>query len=52
MCMCVLSQVWHFVTPMDHSQAFLSMEFSRKEYWSRLSFPTPGALPDQGIEPM
>ena len=28
----------------------LSMEFSRQEYWSGLSFPSPGDLPDQGIE--
>ena len=27
------------------------MEFSRQEYWSGLSFPTPGDLPDPGIEP-
>ena len=27
------------------------MEFSRQEYWSRLSFPSPGNLPDPGIEP-
>jgi len=27
------------------------MEFSRKEYWSRLSFPAPGDLPDPGIKP-
>jgi hypothetical protein len=26
------------------------MEFSRKEYWSRLSFPSPGYLPDPGIK--
>ena len=32
-------------------QASLSMEFSRKEYWSGLPFPSPGDLPDQGIEP-
>ena len=31
-------------------QAFLSEEFSRKEYWSGLPFPTPGDLPDPGIE--
>ena len=31
-------------------QAFLSWEFSRQEYWSRLPFPTPGTLPDSGIE--
>ena len=30
----------------------LSMEFSRQEYWSRLPFPTPGDLPNPGIEPM
>ena len=32
-------------------QALLSMEFSRQEYWSGLSFPTPGSLPDSGTEP-
>ena len=31
-------------------QAPLSMEFSRQEYWSMLPFPTPGDLPDAGIE--
>ena len=29
----------------------MSMQFSRQEYWSRLSFPSPGHLPDLGIEP-
>ena len=33
-------------------KAPLSMEFSRQEYWSRLPFPTPGDLPDPGIEPV
>ena len=28
-----------------------SMEFSREEYWSGLPFPSPGDLPDPGIEP-
>ena len=32
-------------------QAPLSMEFSRQEYWSGLSFPSPGDLPDLGTEP-
>ena len=32
-------------------QALLSMEFSRQEYWSGLPFPSPGYLPDSGIEP-
>ena len=39
--------------PMDCSahQAPLSMEFSRKEFWSGLPFPFPGDLPNPGIEP-
>ena len=32
-------------------QALLSMGFSRQEYWSGLPFPTPGDLPNPGIEP-
>ena len=32
-------------------QAPLSMAFSRPEYWSGLPFPSPGDLPDPGIEP-
>ena len=32
-------------------QAPLSMEFSRQVYWSGLPFPSPGDLPDPGIEP-
>jgi len=27
------------------------MGFSRQEYWSGLLFPSPGDLPDPGIEP-
>ena len=27
------------------------MEFSWQEYWSGLTFPSPGNLPDTGIEP-
>ena len=33
-------------------QAPLSVEFSRQEYWSELSFPPPGDLPDPGIKPV
>ena len=29
----------------------LSMGFSRQENWSELPFPSPGDLPDAGIEP-
>ena len=32
-------------------QAPLCMEFSRQEYWSVLSFPSPGDFPDPQIEP-
>ena len=28
-----------------------SMGFSRQEYWSGLPFPSPGNLPDSGIDP-
>ena len=32
-------------------QAPLSMGFSRQEYWSGYPFPSPGDLPNPGIEP-
>ena len=32
-------------------QAPPSMGFSSQEYWSGLPFPSPGDLPDPGIEP-
>ena len=48
---CVLSRVWLFVTPQTVAcQAPLSVEFSRQEYWSGLSFPPPEDLPDPGID--
>ena len=31
-------------------QAALPIGFSRQEYWSGLPFPSPGNLPDPGIE--
>ena len=34
------------------SQAPLSMGFPRQEYWNGLPFPSPGDLPDPGIEPV
>ena len=33
-------------------QAPLSMGFSRQEYWSGLPFPSPGDLPNPGMEPL
>jgi len=39
------------VTPWTVAlQAPLSMRFSRQEYWSGLSFPSPGDLPNPGTE--
>ena len=39
------------VTPRTVAhQAAQSMRFPRKEYWSGLPFPSPGDLPDPGIE--
>ena len=47
-----LSHVQLFATPRTVAyQASPSMEFSRQEYWSGLPFPSPGHLPDPGIEP-
>ena len=56
MCVCVLccfSRVGLFAIlwTVVH-QTPLSMGFSRQTYWSTLPFPTPGELPDPGIEPM
>ena len=47
-----LSRVWLFATPWTIAyQAPPSMRFSRQEYWSGLPFPSPGDLPNPGIEP-
>ena len=46
------SHVRLFATPWTSaSQAPLSMEFSRQEYWNGMPFPTAGDLPGPGIEP-
>ena len=46
-----LSRVRLLATPWTVAyQAPLSMGFSRQEYWSGLPFPSPGDLPDPGIE--
>ena len=56
-CMCcvcaeLLSRVQLFATPwIAAHQAPLSMGFSSQEYWSGQPFPTPGDIPDPGIEP-
>ena len=47
----LLSRVQLFETPWTVAyQAPLSIEFSRQEYWSGLPFPSPGDLPNPGIE--
>ena len=47
-----LSHVQLFETPWTVAyQAPPSMGFSRQEYWSGLPFPSPGDLPNPGIEP-
>ena len=49
---CSLSHVQLFATPWTIArQPPLSVGFPREEYWSGLPFPTPGDLPDPGIEP-
>ena len=47
-----LSRVRLFATPWTIAyQAPPSMGFSRQECWSGLPFPSPGDLPNPGIEP-
>ena len=47
-----LSRVQLFATPWTVAcQAPPSIGFSRQECWSGLPFPSPGDLPDPGIEP-
>ena len=42
-----------FATPCSvANQAPLSMGFPRQDYWSGLSFPSPGDFLEPGIEPM
>ena len=54
MCACVLSPFSHVqlcVIPWTtFCLIFLSMGFSRQEYWSGLPCPSPGDLPDPGIK--
>ena len=55
-CLCVCYSLSHIrlcATPWTVAhQAPLSMGFSQQEYWSGLPlFPSPGDLPDPGIEP-
>ena len=48
----LLNRVQLFMTPWTVGHHVpLSMGFSRQEYWSGLPFPSPGDLPNPGIEP-
>ena len=56
LCVCLCAQLLScarlFVAPWTVAhQASLFMELSRQEYWGGLPFPTPGDLPNPGIEP-
>ena len=48
----MLSRARLFATPWTAvHQVPLSIRFSRQRYWSGLPFPSPGDLPNPGIEP-
>ena len=51
-CVCLVAQSCQtLATPwIVAHQALLSMGFSRQEYWSGLSFPSLGDLPNPGIK--
>jgi len=56
LCVCghapLLSRVQLFAAPQTIAlQAPLSMGFPRQKYWNELPFPSPGGLPEPGIEP-
>ena len=47
-----LNHVHLFVAPWAVAyQAPLTIKYSRQEYWSGVTFPLPGDLPNPGIEP-
>ena len=49
--LCIYSLIQSHLTLKPHGlQAPQSMEFSRKEYWSGLPFPSPEDLFNPGIE--
>ena len=47
-CVCVCTYMYVFMEML----LFVTVQgFSRQEYWSGLPFPSPGDLPNPGIEP-
>ena len=51
LCCCLVAKSYLTVLLIVAHQAPLSMGFPRQEYWSGLPFPSPGDIPDPGIEP-
>ena len=49
-CCCLVAKLCLTPWTIAH-QAPVSMGFSRQEYWSGLPFPSPGDLPEPGVEP-
>ena len=50
-CMCVLGHVQLFMTPWTVAHLGpLFMGFPNQEHWGGLPFPSPGNLPDPGID--
>ena len=51
-CVCVCSSVWLFCDPMDCSLPGSSVHrISKQEYWTGLTCPPPGDLPDPETKP-
>ena len=49
---CVCAQSCKTLCDSMDYKASLSLGVSRQEYWSGVSFPPPGYLPDLGVEPV
>ena len=52
MCSCSVTKLCQTLAALwtGVHQASLPMKFSRQEYWSRVTFPPPGDLPNSGTE--
>ena len=48
-CLVLSDSLWPH--DLQHTRLFHPWEFSRQEYWSGLTFHSPGDLPNSGIEP-
>ena len=50
-CLLACSVISDCLRPHRACQSPLPMVFPRQEYWSGLPFPSPGDLPNPGLEP-